>query len=112
MHALDHPPAIDRVVPLRARRPSDPFRELDSVEAGQGVAVQFGTCAVRAYNACAKTTISHKLGYVDSGIGGASLEQDADDMPTGVAYFVQTAWDSEGRGEADIDSPALVLGTG
>ena len=104
--------AIDYEPPQRVRKPSDPFRDMDFLKNGLGVEVQFGKYAFMVYNVCAKMTIFHKLGFIDSGIEVVPLKQFADDMSTGVSYFEQIVWDLEQRGEADIDIPVLVLGIG
>lgn len=105
-YTIDYKPAQ----PLR--KPSDPFRDMDFLKNGLGVEVQFGKYAFMVYNVCAKMTIFHKLGFIDSGIEVVPLKQFADDMSTGVSYFEQIVWDLEQRGEADIDIPVLVLGIG
>lgn len=104
--------AIDYEPPQPVRKPSDPFRDMDFLKNGHGVEVQFGKYAFMASNVSAKTTIFHRLGFIDSDIEVVPLKQFADDMSTGVSYFEQIVWDLEQRGVAAIDIPELVLGIG
>ena len=62
------------------------------------------------YNVCAKMTIFHNLGVIDTGIEIVPIKQFADGMSTGVSYFEQFAWDLETRGVSNIDIPVLILG--
>jgi hypothetical protein len=75
-----------------------------------GVEVQFGKYSFMVYNVCAKMTIFHKLGHIDTGIEVVPVKELADDMSSGVSYFEQFVWDLEHRGVSDIDIPVLVLG--
>lgn len=75
-----------------------------------GVEVQFGKYAFMVYNVCAKMTIFHKLGYIDTGIEIVPIKQFSEQMSTGVSYFEQFVWDLEHRGVSDIDIPVLILG--
>lgn len=86
------------------------FREMDFLKGGLGVEVQFGKYAFMVYNVCAKMTIFHKLGFIDTGVEIVPMKEFADEMSTGVSYFEQFVWDLEQRGVADIDIPVLVLG--
>ena len=86
------------------------FREMDFLKDGLGVEVQFGKYAFMVYNVCAKMTIFHKLGFIDSGVEIVPMKEFANQMSTGVSYFEQFVWDLEHRGVADIDIPVLVLG--
>jgi hypothetical protein len=94
-----------------AAKPIDgAFREMDFVKDKLGVEVQFGKYSFMVYNVCAKMTIFHNLGYVDTGIEIVPVKELADDMSSGVSYFEQFVWDLEQRGVSDIDIPVLVLG--
>ncbi|MBI2872477.1 MAG: restriction endonuclease [Chloroflexi bacterium] len=86
------------------------FREMDFVKEKLGVEVQFGKYAFMVYNVCAKMTIFHNLGFIDTGIEIVPVKGFADHMSTGVSYFEQFVWDLEKRGIADIDIPVLILG--
>jgi hypothetical protein len=86
------------------------FREMDFVKEKLGVEVQFGKYAFMVYNVCAKMTIFHNLGFIDTGIEIVPVKGFADGMSTGVSYFEQFVWDLENRGVADIDIPVLILG--
>lgn len=86
------------------------FREMDFVKEKLGLEVQFGKYAFMVYNVCAKMTIFHKLGLIDTGIEIVPVKGFADHMSTGVSYFEQFVWDLEQRGIADIDIPVLILG--
>lgn len=86
------------------------FREMDFVKEKLGVEVQFGKYAFMVYNVCAKMTIFHKLGYIDTGIEIVPVKGFADHMSTGVSYFEQFQWDLDHRGIANIDIPVLILG--
>lgn len=86
------------------------FRDMDFVKRKLGVEVQFGKYAFMVYNVCAKMTIFHNLGVIDTGIEIVPIKQFADGMSTGVSYFEQFAWDLETRGVSDIDIPVLILG--
>ena len=74
------------------------------------VEVQFGKYAFMVYNVCAKMTIFHKLGFIDTGVEIVPVKDFAEQMSTGVSYFEQFVWDLEQRGIADIDIPVLILG--
>ena len=106
------PDFVAPAVESTKRRPSEPFRDMDFVKNGLGVEVQFGKYAFMVYNVCAKMTIFHKLGFIDSGIEVVPVKAFADGMSTGVSFFEQIVWDLEQRGSADIDIPVLVLGIG
>lgn len=86
------------------------FREMDFVKEKLGIEVQFGKYAFMVYNVCAKMTIFHKLGYIDSGVEIVPVKSFADSMSTGVSYFEQFMWDLDNRGVADIDIPVLIIG--
>ncbi|PKK82722.1 MAG: restriction endonuclease [candidate division Zixibacteria bacterium HGW-Zixibacteria-1] len=86
------------------------FREMDFVKEKLGIELQFGKYAFMVYNVCAKMTIFHKLGYIDTGIEIVGVKHFADEMSTGVSYFEQFAWDLKARGIADIDIPVFILG--
>lgn len=86
------------------------FREMDFVKEKLGVEVQFGKYAFMVYNVCAKMTIFHNLGFIDTGIEIVPVKGFADHMSTGVSYFEQFVWDLEKRGIANIDIPVLILG--
>ncbi|MBI4282387.1 MAG: restriction endonuclease [Chloroflexi bacterium] len=88
------------------------FREMDFVKERLGVEVQFGKYAFMVYNVCAKMTIFHNLGFIDTGVEIVPVKGFADHMSTGVSYFEQFVWDLEQRGVADIDIPVLILGIG
>jgi hypothetical protein len=94
----------------RRKRAGKSYREMDFVKENLGVEVQFGKYAFMVYNVCAKMTIFHKLGYIDTGIEIVPVKGFAEDMSTGVSFFEQFAWDLEARGSADIDIPVLILG--
>ncbi|MBI4236216.1 MAG: restriction endonuclease [Chloroflexi bacterium] len=94
--------------PLTAARGA--FREMDFVKEQLGVEVQFGKYAFMVYNVCAKMTIFHNLGFIDTGIEVVPVKGFADHMSTGVSYFEQFVWDLEQRGVANIDIPVLILG--
>ena len=89
---------------------SGAFREMDFLKGGLGVEVQLGKYSFMVYNVCAKMTIFHKLGFIDTGIEIVPMKEFADEMSTGVSYFEQFVWDLESRGVGDIDIPVLVLG--
>ena len=55
-------------------------------------------------------TISHNLGYIDTGVEIVPVKSFAEDMSSGVSYFEQFVWDLQSRGVADIDIPVLILG--
>ena len=86
------------------------FREMDFVKEKLGVEVQFGKYAFMVYNVCAKMTIFHNRGLIDTGVEIVPIKEFADEMSTGVSYFEQFVWDLENRGNADIDIPVLILG--
>lgn len=86
------------------------FREMDFVKRKLGIEVQFGKYAFMVYNVCAKMTIFHNLGFIDSGVEIVPVKPFAEEMSTGVSYFEQFVWDLENRGVADIDIPVLILG--
>jgi len=86
------------------------FRQMDCVKDKLGVEIQFGKYAFMVYNVCAKMTIFHKLGYIDTGIEIVPTKNFADEMSTGVSYFEQFVWDLEKRGVSNIDIPVLILG--
>lgn len=86
------------------------FREMDFIKEKLGIEVQFGKYAFMVYNVCAKMTIFHRLGYIDTGIEIVPIKKFADEMSSGVSYFEQFVWDLEQRGVADIDIPVLILG--
>lgn len=88
------------------------FREMDFIKPGKklGVEVQFGKYAFMVYNVCAKMTIFHNEGIIDTGIEIVPVQNFAKDMSSGVSYFEQFAWDLTKRGTADIDIPVLILG--
>lgn len=92
--------------PLRAGA----FREMDFVKEGLGVEVQFGKYAFMVYNVCAKMTIFHNLGIINTGVEIVPVRGFASEMSTGVSYFEQFVWDLQKRGCADIDIPVLILG--
>ena len=86
------------------------FREMDFLKARLGIEVQFGKYAFMVYNVCAKMTIFHKRGFIDSGVEIVPVKAFADEMSTGVSYFEQFVWDLEERGVSNIDIPVLILG--
>jgi hypothetical protein len=86
------------------------FREMDFVKNHLGVEVQFGKYAFMVYNVCAKMTIFHNMGIINTGIEIVPLKVLADEMSTGVSYFEQFVWDLEHRGVSNIDIPVLILG--
>jgi len=86
------------------------FREIDFLKERVGVEVQFGKYAFMVYNVCAKMTIFHNFGFIDTGIEIVPVKNFADKMSTGVSYFEQIVWDLEKRGVSNIDIPVLVLG--
>jgi hypothetical protein len=86
------------------------FREMDFIKEKLGVEVQFGKYAFMVYNVCAKMTIFHNLGYIDTGVEIVPVKAFADQMSSGVSYFEQFVWDLQNRGVADIDIPVLILG--
>ena len=86
------------------------FREMDFLKERLGIEVQFGKYAFMVYNVCAKMTIFHNRGFIDSGVEIVPVKAFADEMSTGVSYFEQFVWDLEERGVADIDIPVLILG--
>lgn len=86
------------------------FREMDFVKECLGVEIQFGKYAFMVYNVCAKMTIFHNLGFIDTGIEIVPMKNFVDEMSTGVSYFEQFVWDLEQRGVSDIDIPVLILG--
>lgn len=86
------------------------FREMDFVKNQLGVEVQFGKYAFMVYNVCAKMTIFHNMGIINTGIEIVPLKVLANEMSTGVSYFEQFVWDLEHRGVSDIDIPVLILG--
>ncbi len=86
------------------------FREMDFVKKKLGIEVQFGKYAFMVYNVCAKMTIFHRLGHIDTGIEIVPVKAFADEMSTGVSYFEQFLWDLESRGVADIDIPVMIIG--
>jgi hypothetical protein len=75
-----------------------------------GVEVQFGKYAFMVYNVCAKMTIFHNMGLIDTGIEIVPVKNFADEMSTGVSCFEQFAWDLKQRGVSNIDIPVLILG--
>jgi len=89
---------------------SGAFREIDFLKDRVGVEVQFGKYAFMVYNVCAKMTIFHNLGFIDTGVEIVPLKNFADKMSTGVSYFEQIVWDLEKRGISNIDIPVLVIG--
>ncbi|MFQ6036003.1 MAG: BglII/BstYI family type II restriction endonuclease [Sedimentisphaerales bacterium] len=86
------------------------FREMDFIKEALGVEIQFGKYAFMVYNVCAKMTIFHNLGFVDTGVEIVPIKNFADEMSTGVSYFEQFIWDLEKRGVSNIDIPVLILG--
>jgi hypothetical protein len=86
------------------------YREMDFLKEGLGVEVQFGKYSFMVYNVCAKMTIFHNLGYIDTGIEIVPIKQFSSEMSSGVSYFEQFVWDLEARGVANIDIPVLILG--
>lgn len=86
------------------------FREMDFLKDGVGVEVQFGKYAFMVYNVCAKMTIFHNFGFVNTGVEIVPIKNFADEMSTGVSYFEQFIWDLEKRGVSNIDIPVLILG--
>lgn len=101
---------LDGYVP--AKSSGKPFRDMDFIKPGLklGVEVQFGKYAFMVYNVCAKMTIFHNMGLIDTGIEIVPVKNFADEMSTGVSYFEQFAWDLEQRGISNIDIPVLILG--
>lgn len=99
---------VDGYKPPQLR--SGAFREMDFLKGSLGIEVQFGKYAFMVYNVCAKMTIFHKLGFIDTGVEIVPMKELANEMSTGVSYFEQFVWDLESRGVADIDIPVLVLG--
>jgi len=88
------------------------FREMDFIKPSKkiGVEVQFGKYAFMVYNVCAKMTIFHNEGIIDTGIEIVPVQNFAKDMSSGVSCFEQFAWDLAKRGISDIDIPVLILG--
>jgi hypothetical protein len=86
------------------------FRQMDFVKDKLGVEIQFGKYAFMVYNVCAKMTIFHKIGFIDTGVEVVPIKNFADEMSTGVSYFEQFVWDLEQRGVSNIDIPVLILG--
>lgn len=86
------------------------FREMDFVKEQLGIEVQFGKYSFMVYNVCAKMTIFHKRGFIDSGVEIVPVKTLAKEMSSGVSYFEQFVWDLEERGVSDIDIPVLILG--
>lgn len=86
------------------------FREMDMIKNKLGVEIQFGKYAFMVYNDSAKMTIFSNQGLIDSGIEIVPMLSLANEMSSGVSYFEQMKTDLEMRGEADIDTPVLVLG--
>jgi len=86
------------------------FRQMDFVKKRLGIEIQFGKYAFMVYNICAKMTIFHNLGFIDTGVEIVPIKNFADEMSTGVSYFEQFVWDLEKRGVSDIDIPVLILG--
>ena len=99
---------VDGYKPPKLRRGA--FRAMDFLKGGLGVEVQLGKYSFMVYNVCAKMTIFHKLGFLDTGIEIVPMKEFANEMSSGVSYFEQFVWDLEHRGVADIDIPVLVLG--
>lgn len=99
---------------VRGYKPQDSgkgaFREMDFLKDGLGVEIQFGKYAFMVYNVCAKMTIFHNLGFIDTGIEIVPVKDFANQMSTGVSYFEQFVWDLEHRGVSNIDVPVLILG--
>lgn len=86
------------------------FREMDFVKEKLGVEVQFGKYSFMVYNVCAKMTIFHNLGFIDTGVEIVPVNAFQAEMSTGVSYFEQFVWDLDKRGVANIDIPVLILG--
>lgn len=86
------------------------FREMDFVKDGLAVDVHLADPALPIYSGCAKMTIFHRLGFIDTGVEVVPIKNFADEMSTGVSYFEQFVWDLEKRGVSDIDIPVLILG--
>jgi hypothetical protein len=86
------------------------FREMDFIKERLGVEIQYGKYSFMVYNVCAKMTIFHNLGYIDTGVEIVPVKAFADSMSSGVSYFEQFAWDLQARGVSDIDIPVLILG--
>ena len=89
---------------------SGAFREMDFLKEDLGVEVQFGKYAFMVYNVCAKMTIFHNLGFINTGVEIVPVKSFADEMSTGVSYFEQFVWDLEKRGVSNLDIPVLILG--
>lgn len=83
---------------------------MDFLKERLGIEVQFGKYAFMVYNVCAKMTIFHNRGFIDSGVEIVPVKAFADEMSTGVSYFEQFVWDLEERGVSNIDIPVLILG--
>lgn len=92
------------------RRMRGAYREMDFVKEKLGVEVQFGKYAFMVYNVCAKMTIFHNFGIIDTGIEVVPIKNFVDEMSSGVSYFEQFVWDLEARGVSNIDIPVLILG--
>jgi hypothetical protein len=86
------------------------FREMDFIKNKIGVEVQFGKYSPKIYSGCAKMTIFHNMGFIDTGIEIVPVKELAEDMSSGVSYFEQFVWDLEQRGVSNIDIPVLILG--
>lgn len=86
------------------------YREMDFVKNRLGVEVQFGKYAFMVYNVCAKMTIFHNEGFIDTGIEIVPLKELALNMSTGVSYFEQFVWDLEHRGVSNIDISVMIIG--
>ncbi|MGE9986564.1 BglII/BstYI family type II restriction endonuclease [Desulfovibrio sp. SGI.169] len=103
---------LDGYISSNQRQSSKPFRDMDFLKEGKrlGIEVQFGKYAFMVYNVCAKMTIFHNLGKIDTGIEIVPVKHFADEMSTGVSYFEQFAWDLTKRGVSNIDIPVYIIG--
>lgn len=90
--------------------PQAAFREIDFVKNRLGIGVQGVKYSSMVYNVCAKMTIFHNEGFIDTGVEIVPLKELASEMSSGVSYFEQFVWDLEHRGVSDIDIPVLILG--
>jgi hypothetical protein len=67
---------------------SNAYREMDFVKNKVGIEVQFGKYAFMVYNVAAKMTIFRNLGIIEAGVEIVPLKELAEQMSTGVSYFL------------------------
>jgi Restriction endonuclease BglII len=94
----------------RLQKKALPFRDMDFVKNQLGIEFQFGKYSFMVYNVCAKMTIFKKLGHIIAGVEVVPVKELAEQMSTGVSYFVQFVWDLEQRGVSNIDIPVMIIG--